>query len=333
MKVSIKDCVKIKDINKIEVKKLILNMMPTKVFSKASADQMRDKVMTKIVDARSLDDVKEYLNDIEIVIPGWNVTSEDIDRLPNLKWIQSFSAGINTYPLAKIKERGIVLTNTTGIHGPQMAEHIMGMILSFSRGILPSIRLQKERKWRPELPVQELSQKEILIVGAGSIGAEVARKAKAFDMRVVGLKRTVEPLENFDLVESMDNLKRAVPTADFVVILAPLNKETRGLIGYEELSCMKKEGILINLARGPLVVEEDLIKILREEKIKGAGLDVFSREPLPEDNPLWDFEQVIITSHVGGFSDLSNERAIELISRNIILFEEGKELINQINIK
>ncbi len=160
MKVSIKDCVKIKDINKIEVKKLILNMMPTKVFSKESVDQMRDNVKTKIVDARSLDDVKDCLNDIEMVIPGWNISAEDIDRLPNLKWIQSFSAGINTYPLAKIKERGIVLTNTSGIHGPQMAEHIIGMMLCFSRGILTSIRHQKEKKWRPDLPVQELSQKE-----------------------------------------------------------------------------------------------------------------------------------------------------------------------------
>lgn len=307
--------------------------MPTSVFSKDSADKMRSRVDTKIIDARSLDEIQELLEEIEMVIPGWNITRNDIDRLPNLKWIQSFSAGVNTFPLDKIKERGIILTNTSGVHGPQMAEHIIGMMLAFYRGILPSIRAQKERKWTQGTPVQELNGKELLIIGAGSIGVEVARKAKAFDMRVIGLKRTVEPLENFDHVRAMEELNEALLTADFVVLLAPLTKGTRGLLGYRELSLMKKESILINLARGPLIVEEDLIKILSENKIRGAGLDVFSKEPLPKESPLWDFDQVIITSHIGGFSDLTNDRAIELITKNIKLFEEGKDVMNQVNLE
>lgn len=305
--------------------------MPTKIFSKEDADDMRSSVTTKIVDARSLHDIEDSLDQVEALIPGWSITAEDIDKLPNLKWIQSFSAGVNTYPMKKIEERGIFLTNTSGIHGPQMSEHIMGMILAFSRALLPSIRIQKEKKWTPDLQVQELGGKELLIVGAGSIGAEVARKAKAFEMRVVGLKRTVMAMNNFDVVRPMSDLKNALTTADFVVILAPLTKETRGLLGYEELSCMKKEGVLINLGRGPLVVEKDLVKILEEKKIKGAGLDVFTKEPLLDDNPLWDFDNVIITSHIGGFSDLTNRRAIGLISENIKRFEEGKELLNLID--
>ncbi len=311
---------------------MIINMMPTKILSKEDADEMRNTVKTKIVDALSLDEIQGSLQDVEAMIPGWNITAEDIDRLPNLKWIQSFSAGVNTYPMKKIEERGILLTNTSGVHAPQMSEHIMGMILAFSRAILPSIRHQKEKKWTQDLPVQELSGKELLIVGAGSIGAEVARKAKAFNMRVVGLKRTVQPLDNYDLVRPMDELKESLPTADFVVVLAPLTKDTRGMLGYDELSCMKEEGVLINLGRGPLVVEEDLIKILEEKKIKGAGLDVFSKEPLSEDSPLWDFDNVIITTHIGGFSDLSNRRAIKMINENIKRFEKGEELLNLVNI-
>ncbi len=311
---------------------MILNMLPTKIFSMVDADEMRRSVKTKIVDAKSLDEIKELLGDVEVVIPGWEITAEDIDRLPNLKWIQSFSAGVNTYPMKKIEERGILLTNTSGVHAPQMAEHIIGMILAFSRALLPSIHLQKEKKWSPDLSVQELQRKELLIIGAGSIGLEVARKAKAFDMRVVGLKRTVEPLDNFDEVRSMNELKESLPTADFVVVLAPLTKDTRGMLAYNELSCMKKEAIFINLGRGPLVVEEDLIKILEEKKIKGAGLDVFSKEPLSKDNPLWNFDNVIITPHIGGFSDLSNERAVKLITENIKRFENGEELLNLVSI-
>lgn len=306
--------------------------MPTKILPKEVADKMREKSSMKIMDARNLDEVQDHLEHIQMVIPGWNISPEDIDRLPNLKWIQSFSAGVNTYPLGKIKERGIILTNTSGVHGPQMAEHVLAMMLAFSREILQNIRSQKKKEWKPNLALEELTRKELLIVGAGSIGQELARKAKAFDMKIVGLKRTVEPLENFDEVRSLHDLKDALPTADFVVILAPLTKETRGLMGYKELSCMKKEGILINVARGPLVVEEDLIKILREKKIRGAGLDVFSKEPLPEDSPLWDFEQVIITPHVAGFSDQSHNRALELINENISRFEDGRELLNQVNV-
>ncbi len=312
---------------------MILNMVPTSFFPKEEADEMRKALATEIVDVGSLDDIQDSLNDVDAVITGWNITAEDIDRLPNLKWIQSFSAGVNTFPMKKIEERGIILTNTSGVHAPQMSGHIMGMILAFSRGILPSIRSQKEKKWTSGLEVSELTGKELLIVGAGSIGAELARKAKAFDMIVVGLKRTVQLLKNYDEVRSMNELDEAMSTADYVVILAPLTKDTRGMIGYKQLSCMKKEAILINLGRGPLVVEKDLIRILKEKKIKGAGLDVFSKEPLPEDSPLWNFDNVIITPHIGGFSDLSTKRTVKFISENIHRFDKGEKLKNIISLE
>ena len=312
---------------------MILNCMPDYIMTKEEADKLRELTGKEILDVENIRDHVDILDEVEAVIPPWRFKAEDLALLKNLKWIQTFSAGVNTLPLKEIKERGILLTNSSGVHGPQMTDHIMGMILSFSRALLPSIRNQKEKNWKVDYPLSELTGKEMLIVGAGSIGQLLAKKAKAFDMNVVGLKRTVEDLENFDEVRPLNELQRSMKTADYVVILAPLTKETRGLIGKEELALMKEDAVLINLARGPLVDEAELIKALEEKKIRGAGLDVFSREPLPSDSPLWDLDNIILTPHLGGFSDVSNERSIALISENIRRYYAGEKLKNIVNLE
>ncbi|HSR04310.1 MAG TPA: D-2-hydroxyacid dehydrogenase [Proteiniclasticum sp.] len=307
--------------------------MPEYIMTREEADKLRELTGKEILDVENIRDHVDILDDVEAIIPPWRFKAEDLALLKNLKWIQTFSAGVNTLPLKEIKERGILLTNSSGVHGPQMTDHIMGMILSFSRALLPSIRNQKEKNWKVDYTLSELTGKEMLIVGAGSIGQLLAKKAKAFDMNVVGLKRTVEDLENFDEVRPLGELQRSMKTADYVVILAPLTKETRGLIGKEELALMKEDAVLINLARGPLVDEGELIKVLKEKKIRGAGLDVFSREPLPSDSPLWDLDNIILTPHLGGFSDVSNERSIELISENISRYYAGEKLKNIVNLE
>ncbi len=312
---------------------MILNCMPDYIMTKEEADKLRELTGKEILDVENIRDHVDILDEVEAVIPPWRFKAEDLALLKNLKWIQTFSAGVNTLPLKEIKERGILLTNSSGVHGPQMTDHIMGMILSFSRALLPSIRNQKEKNWKVDYPLSELTGKEMLIVGAGSIGKLLAKKAKAFDMNVVGLKRTVEDLENFDEVRPLNELQRSMKTADYVVILAPLTKETRGLIGKEELALMKEDAVLINLARGPLVDEAELIKALEEKKIRGAGLDVFSREPLPSDSPLWDLDNIILTPHLGGFSDVSNERSIALISENIRRYYAGEKLKNIVDLE
>ena len=312
---------------------MILNCMPEYIMTREEADKLRELTGKEILDVENIRDHVDILDDVEAIIPPWRFKAEDLALLKNLKWIQTFSAGVNTLPLQEIKERGILLSNSSGVHGPQMTDHIMGMILSFSRALLPSIRNQKEKNWKVDYPLSELTGKEMLIVGAGSIGQLLAKKAKAFDMNVVGLKRTVEDLENFDEVRPLGDLQRSMKTADYVVILAPLTKETRGLIGKEELALMKEDAVLINLARGPLVDEAELIKVLKEKKIRGAGLDVFSREPLPSDRPLWDLDNIILTPHLGGFSDVSNERSIELSSDNLRRSYAGEKLKNIVDME
>lgn len=311
---------------------MILNFMPKSVLSKENADRLRELTGTKIIDVDDLNDHVDILDQVEGIIPAWRLKEEEMAQLKNLKWVQSFSAGVNTYPLKAMKDRGILLTNTSGVHAAPMSDHIMGMVLAFSRSLLQCIRFQKEKRWEVDYPLDELGGKEMLIIGAGHIGRVLAKKAKAFDMKVIGLKRTVEELEYFDEVRSLDRLEESMATADYVVILAPLTKDTRGLIGEKELKAMKEDAILINLARGPLVDENALIEALKEKRIRGAGLDVFSREPLREESPLWDLDNVILSPHLGGVSTQYVPRTVEFIAENIRRFEEGEKLQNIVDL-
>lgn len=311
---------------------MIINCMPRSVLSKEEADLLRELSSEEIVDLEKMSDAESFYDEVEAIIPPFRYKAEDLQPMKNLKWVQSFSAGVNTHPLSYLKDNEILLTNTRGVHAPQMTDHIMGMILAFSRDFLPAIRHQKDRLWTYDFQLTELRGKELLIVGAGSIGQMLAKKAKAFEMRVVGLKRTPEELRDFDVVLPLDDMLKAMETADYIVILAPLTKETRGMVGEDAFRIMKKNAVLINLGRGPLVEEEALLSALKEKRIRGAGLDVFHREPLPEESPLWDMENVLLTPHIGGFSDGANRRAVELMAENIKRFRRGEKLLNIVDL-
>lgn len=311
---------------------MIINCMPRSVLSKEEADLLRELSSEEIVDLEKMSDAESFYDEVEAIIPPFRYKAEDLQPMKNLKWVQSFSAGVNTHPLSYLKDNEILLTNTRGVHAHQMTDHIMGMILAFSRDFLPAIRHQKDRLWTYDFQLTELRGKELLIVGAGSIGQMLAKKAKAFEMRVVGLKRTPEELRDFDVVLPLDDMLKAMETADYIVILAPLTKETRGMVGEDAFRRMKKNAVLINLGRGPLVEEEALLSALKEKRIRGAGLDVFHREPLPEESPLWDMENVLLTPHIGGFSDGANRRAVELMAENIKRFRRGEKLLNIVDL-
>ena len=195
---------------------MIINCMPRSVLSQEEADLLRELSSEEIVDLDKMSDAESFYEEVEAIIPPFRYKSEDLMHMKNLKWVQSFSAGVNTHPLSYLKEKGILLTNTRGVHAPQVTDHIMGMILAFSRDFLPAIRHQKERPWSYEYRLTELRGKELLIVGAGSIGQMLAKKAKAFDMKVVGLKRTPEELQYFDQVLPLEHMLTAMETAQLI---------------------------------------------------------------------------------------------------------------------
>jgi Phosphoglycerate dehydrogenase and related dehydrogenases len=287
----------------------------------------------KIQTFNNLSEAQTVLPEAEIIMLFGGIDPETIKTCRSLKWIFSFSAGVEKWPFKELLEMRVRVTNTRGIHGPQIAEQTMGMIISFSRGLNRCYRNQVEQKWAQYMPVDELTGKTLCVIGAGSIGREIARKAKAFDMRVIGLKSHPVPVEHFDEVRGSERLHEVLPQADYTVLITPLTDNTYHLIGQAEFKMMKSSSIFINVSRGDTVDEASLITALKEGLIAGAGLDVFHEEPLPCDNPLWNMPNVIITPHNSGISPNMVKRAGAIFIESLNCYRQGKPLPNQVDLQ
>lgn len=252
-----------------------------------------------------------------------------------LKWINSFSAGVNPIMDGPISNLPVRLTNAKGIHGKTMALTTVGYMISFMRYSKELYRRQMNHVWdkKFECQPQEAEGMIVGIVGAGAIGSEVARLSKALGMRVLGVKRHVTPLEYFDEVYSNEDLDKVLPQCDFVVIVTPLTDETRHMFNMDKFRKMKNSAVLINIARGPVVKEEDLIEALQSGEIGGAALDAVEEEPLSSNSPLWDMNNVIITPHCAADSKLYIDRAIDQFCENLKRYESGEPLMNEIDMK
>lgn len=252
-----------------------------------------------------------------------------------LQWINSFSAGVNPIMDSSISELSVRLTNAKGIHGKTMALTTVGYMINFMRYFPELQRRQEKHIWSKkfDVPPKEAEGCVVAIIGAGAIGSEVGRLSKALGMKVLGVKRTVTPLKYFDEVYSNDDIDTVIAQADFVVIVTPLTDATRHMFNKDKFKLMKSDAVLINIARGPIVKEDDLIEALQNGEIGGAALDATYKEPLDADSPLWDMDNVIITPHYSADSDLYIERAMDLFCENLKRFEAGEPLINEINLK
>lgn len=247
-----------------------------------------------------------------------------------LKWVHALSAGVENLIFPEIQTTSTLLTNSKGIHGIPVSEHIFAMILAFTRGLTISIRQQTQKQWK-RVPVEEIYDKTIGIVGLGSIGREVAKKAKGMGMNVVASKQTKTTELFVDELYTPDQLHELLAISDFVVIALPLVEETKNLIRIKEFATMKSSAYFINIARGAVINEDDLVTALQEGLIKGAGLDVFEHEPLPASSPLWDMPNVIITPHLAALSPHYLDRSIKLFADNLSRFIQNKEMFNIID--
>jgi phosphoglycerate dehydrogenase-like enzyme len=255
-----------------------------------------------------------HLKDAE-VIAGWRKGMERdcLQDDSKLKWLQTWSAGVDSHPLEKLAAKNILLTSANGVHAFPISETIFALILSLTRKIHTYVRNQQEKTWDHSNLKGEIHQKTIGIIGVGTIGRETAKIAKAFGMTVLGVRRSGEPEDYVDQMYTIDQLNTILPHCDYVVITLPLTKETSHLFTKEQFNQMKPTSFFINVGRGEIVVEKDLIAALENEVIAGAGLDVFEKEPLSEDSPLWEMENVIITPHSAGSTEHYNHRVLENI--------------------
>ncbi|HET7616671.1 MAG TPA: D-2-hydroxyacid dehydrogenase [Bacillales bacterium] len=282
----------------------------------------------------SLESSKLPLRDTEIWITyGFDVTAENLDRMPDLKWIQVFQSGVEHIPFEELEKRDIKLTNVKGIHGVPMAEHVMSIVLYVTRDIPRFIRDQKQHVWNRNELVGEVNGKTMAIFGAGTIGTEVAKKAKSFDMRVIGVNTSGDRHEPFDEMATLADKKRVLAESDFVVLLLPVTDETYHCISTEELKAMKRDSYLINVGRGALVDTDALIDGLSRKTIKGAALDVFEEDPLPKDHPLWDMENVFITPHLSAKTVRYLDRCIEKFKVNLRSYQNGERMTYQVDVE
>ena len=293
-------------------------------------DELRDDQEALAAAERQASDL---LDPAEVLI-GWaRLPKAALARARKLRWIQTAGAGMDR--MDPDDYRHLTVTNASGVAAVAMAEYVIGAMLLFAKGFPHMLRRQQERVWDRRFQARELAGATCGIVGMGAIGGEAARRAQALDMRVLAIRRSITARTADDLADELlppADLPYLLEQSDYVVIAAPLTPETRGLIGAAELARMKRTAVLINVGRGAIVDERALIAALRGGTIAGAALDVFEREPLPTDSPLWAMENVVVTPHFSAGSDRYAERAAEIVADNLRRYLAGQPLRNVVNI-
>ncbi|GGE26537.1 3-phosphoglycerate dehydrogenase [Pullulanibacillus camelliae] len=264
------------------------------------------------------------------IIAGWQKSMEEpcLKEPSQLKWIQSWSAGVDSYPLDLLESKHIALTSANGVHAYSISETIFAMMLGLTRKINTYVKQQLERKWAHGGLKLEIHEKTIGIIGVGAIGKETAKIAKAFGMKVIGVRHSGKPEEYVDQMVKSEQLNTILPQCDYVVSTVPLTKETYQLFTKEQFDAMKSSAFFINIGRGETVKEADLIQALQEGAIAGAGLDVFETEPLESESPLWSLDNVIITPHSAGSTERYNDRVIkDIFLPNLQHYLKGEALL------
>ena len=291
----------------------------------------------RVLHLPNYDHLAKELPDADIFV-GYSLRPEQLKEAKKLKWIHSTAAGVAQLMYSELRDSGIMVTNPSGIFSVPMAEHTMGLLLALARNFPDSVRGQDRARWAQQeiwdqpQHLTELNGKVLLIVGYGSIGREVAKRAKAFDMRVWGVTRSGRGEQAYvENIFAVSQLAEALPDADYVMICAPETAETKDLIGAAEIAKMKRGARLINVARGSLLDETALVQALERGALGGAALDVAQTEPLPAESPLWKAPNLFITPHTSGVSDRLWDRQTAILIDLLERWFAGHDLFNQVD--
>ena len=282
---------------------------------------------------------QQALDGADVMI-SWSLPPEELCAAKSLRWVYSITAAIDQFLYPELVSTGIVLTNAGSVHGPVVAEHAIAMLLALAKRLPSATRYQQRRKWAMEAiwkeqpRPREVRGASLVVVGLGSIGAEVASMAAALKMHVIGAREQPErgAVGSHEVV-GYDSLDSALARADFVVLAAPLTPRTRHLIDARRLQLFKPTAFLINVSRGALVDEAALVKALRDRRLAGAALDVFEEEPLSRWSPLWKMPQVLITPHTAFLTENVWERHYDVFAANMKRYLAGQSLENVIDKK
>lgn len=285
-------------------------------------DMIRREGYTNVFSASSPEEAKKILADTEILL-CWKFPLQLLTEVPSIRWIQSLGAGVDDLVSSPHVSKPILLTRIVDQFGVPIAEYVLSYLLHFNQRIATIQSAQMEKKWDPFVP-ELLSGKTIGIAGLGSIGREIIKKARAFDMIVHGLSVSGKQAQLVDRHYYPDEWREFVKELDYLVLVLPFTEKTYHVINRELLFAMKPFAILVNVGRGQAVDEEDLIEVMKSGHLRGAVLDVFEQEPLSQESPLWDMPNVYVTPHLSGIS--TPERVGHFFIENLKRYENGEEL-------
>ncbi len=302
----------------------LLNVL---VFLRESNARYRARLMDSNVlqytFCESEEEVRQSIEQADIILGSISFPSHLLSSVKRLRWIQVTGAGVDAFLAKSHLPDGVILTRADVSFGDQIAEYVIGHLLALTQRLRDVHHLQLERTWQPQ-EVEFLKGKTMGIAGTGSIGRTVADRARGMGMRTIGLASTPRKLPGFETVYGREDLASFLPDLDVLVICLPLTAQTRGLFGRDQLAQLKPSAILVNVARGSIVDEAALIDALQQRVISAAILDVFEREPLPPDNPLWALDNVTVTSHQSGLN--IPDDIIDFFLDNLRRFQAGDRL-------
>jgi len=284
------------------------------------------------------DGLDAEMPDTDIFV-GWSLKPKQFLMAKKLQWLHATAAGVNQLMYPELRESSVVLTNASGVHTIPMAEHVLGTIIALARRLPSAVRYQSWHHWAQQeiwdepIRPRELPGQVLLLVGFGAIGREVAKRVRPLGMKIWACTRSGKnDSPDLDRVVPSAQLDAVLHEADFVVLAAPETPETVGLMDERRLLQMKSTAFLINVARGTLIDETALVKVLQRRAIAGAALDVTQQEPLPPEHPLWTLENVLITPHISAVSEFLWDRQTELLLENLERWFAGKELRNRVDL-
>jgi phosphoglycerate dehydrogenase-like enzyme len=304
---------------------VVLNQPAHGVTASEYADELRKRLPDYDVTLPLTADETRAAVEQARIITGTQIDEALLSRAEELKLFACGSAGVGHLPLSAFEDRDITVTNASGVHGPNIAEHVIGWLLTFSRRLDEGWRREQDNLWQ-HFRGGEFQGSTVTVVGLGAIGQAVVERLDGFGVETIGARYSPEeggPTDDVVGFTDGDEFQGALSRSDYVVVAAPLTDETRELVGEAELAAMPTDAVLVNVGRGPIVDTDALVSAIRRSKLGGAGLDVTDPEPLPADHPLWEFDNVRITPHNAGSTPKYWSRLADILVENVERLESG----------
>jgi phosphoglycerate dehydrogenase-like enzyme len=297
----------------------------------------RDFPSLQVVQRKQYGGIEDDLRDADVLVT-WSLRSEQFRAARKLRWIHSPAAAVHALLIPEVVASDVMVTNARDVHGPVVAEHVIALVLAMAKRLPSAVRYQLKRTWaqqeiwRESPRPREIAGATLGLVGLGSIGQETAQRAAALGMKVIAVREHPDiPNAPVTKIFGTNELDEMLQASDYVVLAAPLTTRTRALMNRDRLRHMKPDAYLINVSRGALVDESALIEALQQRRIAGAALDVFEKEPLPPESPLWKMSSVLITPHSAALTEKLWERHYALIVENLRRLIAGAPLLNMVD--